>query len=117
MVTTAPEPLALLVILMVSRARLDDFRAFERHAARIMRRYGGAIERTLVFPLDDMEQLKEVHVVSFPSAQAFDDYRADSELARLAPMRERAIVSTEIWTGRNGPEYMAELGAGATLAR
>lgn len=115
--TTAHEPLALLVILTVSRARLDDFRAFERQAARIMHRYGGAIERTLVFPLDDPEQLKEVHVVSFPTARAFDEYRADPELARLAPLRERAVVSTEIWRGRNGPEYLAEPSSGATLAR
>jgi hypothetical protein len=109
------EPLALLVILTVARAKLDEFRAFEQRAAGILGAYGGVIERALVFAAEDPQHLKEVHVVSFPNAQAFASYRADPELAALAPLRERVIAATEIWVGRNGPQYMAEPGSGATL--
>ena len=109
------EPLALLVILTVARAKLDEFRAFEQQAARILRAHGGAIERALVFAAEDPQHLKEVHVVSFPNAQAFESYRADTELAALAPLRERVIAATDIWVGRNGPVYVANPGAGATL--
>lgn len=109
------EPLALLVILTVPRARLEDFRAFEQQAACIMRAYGGVIERTLVFPAGDAEHLKEVHIVSFPNTQSFTDYRADPELAALAPLRQRAIAATEIWVGQQGPVYVADSGTSATL--
>jgi hypothetical protein len=108
------EPLALLVILTVRHERLEEFREFERNAARILYAHGGSIEQALVFPLDG-EHSKEVHVVSFPSARAFDAYRHDAELIALAPLRERAIVSTEIWSGRKGPDYMAQVRRGATL--
>ncbi len=115
MIAERDEPLALLVILTVARAKLDEFRAFEQQAAGILRAYGGVIERALVFAADDPEHLKEVHVVSFPNAQALESYRADAELAALRPVRERVIVATEIWIGRNGPVYVANPGAGATL--
>ncbi|HMJ10038.1 MAG TPA: hypothetical protein VK524_01470 [Polyangiaceae bacterium] len=110
------EPLALVVVLTVPLARLEQFRSFEQQAARIMLAYGGRIEQSVVVPLPaDPQHLKEVHVVTFPSSDAFEAYRADSELAALAPLRESAIAATEIWMGRQGPTYMAEAGARATL--
>jgi hypothetical protein len=37
----------LVAILTVRKDALDQFRAFERHAAAVMRAHGGRIERTV----------------------------------------------------------------------
>jgi hypothetical protein len=43
--------------------------------------------------------------VRFRDAAALRAYRADPELAALAPLREAAIAATELWTGVDGPRY------------
>ena len=95
-----------IVILTVRPEALDAFRAFEHQAARIMARHGGAIERVVVVkPAAPETQHKEVHLVTFPSAEAFAAYRADPALKALAPLREASVVSTETWEGEEGPTY------------
>jgi uncharacterized protein (DUF1330 family) len=96
----------LVAILGVRRAALAQFHAYETRAAAIMRRYGGAIARTVaIAPGPDAALIKEVHVVTFPSADAFAAYRQDAELAEAAPLRDAAIASTEILIGSDGPRY------------
>ena len=98
--------MTLVVILTVRPAFLEQFRAFERQAAGIMARYGGAIERTVVVPPAAAGALlQEIHLVTFPGPPAFDAYRQDPDLARLAPLRETAIVGTQILIGEEGPAY------------
>jgi uncharacterized protein (DUF1330 family) len=98
----------IVAVLTVRRARAEEFRRFETAAAQIMARHGGAIERTVRLdpaPADDPERFRELHLVRFRDAAAFGAYRADPELAALAPLREAAIAATEIWTGTDGPTY------------
>ncbi len=96
----------LVVILTVRPEALDTFRAFERQAARVMARHGGAIERAVVIPpVQPGAPLKEVHLVAFPSPEAFAAYRADPALHGLASLREAAVLNTEIWAGEEGPRY------------
>lgn len=114
----------LVVVLTVRRDRAEDFHRFETAAARIMARHGGAMERTVRLdeaprtarpPLDDSdaeprataapEAFREVHLVRFPSEDAFRAYRADPELGSLAPLRAASIIATEIWPGTDGPTY------------
>src|SRR5262249_40578500 len=98
----------IVAVLTVWRTRADEFRRFEAAAARLMARHGGAIERTVALdpePGDEPERFRELHLVQFPDAAAFQAYRADPELAALAALRESAIVSTELWTGTDGPTY------------
>lgn len=98
--------MTLVAILTVRRAALDDFRAFERHAAAVMARHGGRIERTVVVPLSGApELLKEVHVVTFPDGRAFEAYRADPRRDELAHLRAAAVVHTEVLAGEDGPSY------------
>jgi uncharacterized protein (DUF1330 family) len=100
-------PVTLVAILTVRRAALDRFRAYERAAARIMAAHGGAIERTVVVDDGAGDALREVHVVTFPSAAAWDAYRADPALAALAAERATAVIATEVLTGADGPDYGA----------
>jgi hypothetical protein len=92
--------LYLVVTLVVRRAKLAEFREFERNAQRIMARYGGSIREAVLIDTEaDSSTVKEVHVVTFPDRAAFDAYRADAEHAALRPMRELAVVSTEVEFG------------------
>lgn len=100
------ERLVIVATLTVRVAALAEFRAFERHAARVMARYGGAIERTVFATVEGAPDLaREVHVVTFPNAAAFASYRSDPELAERAKERDRAVVKTQIVRGVDGPDY------------
>ena len=98
--------MTLVVTLRVRRERLEDFRAFERHAAAVMADHGGCLERTVVAPVEGRADLfAEVHVVTFPGEAAFAAYRADPRLSALAHLRDGAVVGTEILVGEDGPSY------------
>ena len=98
--------MTLVVILSVRSEAVDTFRSFEQQAARVMAKYGGAIERTVVIaPARPGEVLKEIHIVTFPNEQALEAYRNDSDLKQLAHLREAVVVQTEILVGEDGPDY------------
>lgn len=113
--------------LTVRRDELELFRWYEHAAARVMARYGGAIEHAYVIDdkrpepdFDDaatldrdaattldleIDTIHEIHVVRFPNAAAFDAYKADPEITALAGARDRAVLATEIWPASDGPRY------------
>ena len=93
----------LVATLAVRRERLGEFRRFEQSATHS----AGAIERFVAVDDSAAEHYREVHVVTFPDAAAFSAYRADPELAALAPLREAAIVATDVLVGDDGPSYTA----------
>jgi antibiotic biosynthesis monooxygenase (ABM) superfamily enzyme len=98
--------IVLVVTLTVRTESVEDFRAFERAAAKIMADHGGRIERTIVVPAtDDGDPWREVHVVRFPNDDSLAAYRLDDRLLALAEQRERAIIQTTILTGADGPDY------------
>jgi hypothetical protein len=98
--------MTIVAVLTVRRRALDDFRVFERHAARVMAAHGGRIERAVVAPVaDDPDLVREIHVVTFPDAGAFQAYRDDPRLTEHAHLREAAVVSTEVFVGEDGPDY------------
>jgi uncharacterized protein (DUF1330 family) len=100
--------LTLVAILTVRCAARDDFRAFERRAAAVMARYGGAIARAVVIPPRGGEEVfREVHVVTFPDEGALRAYQADPELKAAAHLREASVVATELMIGEDGPDYGA----------
>ncbi len=56
-------------------------------------------------PDDAPGTFRELHLVRSRDEAARRAYRADPELAALAPLREAAITATELWTGADGPSY------------
>ena len=96
--------LTLIVALYLHPGRHADFERFESEAAKIMRRYGGAIERRIVCPPSD-SQPDEVHIVTFPDEESHARYRSDYELQTLADLRSRAIRNTVIWRGGDAPAF------------
>ena len=47
----------------------------------------------------------EIHIVSFPGPEQLEAYRGDTELAKLAPLRQAAIARTEVIIGEEGEPY------------
>jgi antibiotic biosynthesis monooxygenase (ABM) superfamily enzyme len=100
--------MTLVAILTVRTGAREKFRAFETHAAAVMTTHGGRIERTIVMAPDGSPDVfKEIHVVTFPNAQAFAAYRNDERLGQMAYLREESVVNMEIFIGEDGPTYGA----------
>ena len=100
--------MTLVVILTVRSEAIDKFRTFEKKAAVVMAKHGGAIERTVVvLPESTRGFLKEIHLVTFPHEQALLAYQQDGDLREVAHLREESVVQTEILVGENGPDYGA----------
>ena len=90
------ERLVVVAILTPRCEALRLFREYEDEAAQILVEYGGKIER--IINIDDG---REVHVVTFPNHEAFRSYRDDSHLAALAGIREACIAHTELLIGHD----------------
>ena len=97
------ERVSLVVSLWIRDNDVAGFEAFERAAAAIMSKHGGLVE-TVVRCSGEGDPF-EVHVVSFPSAAAFQEYRDDPRLTELRPLRDRSIARTEVWRGMQRQPY------------
>ncbi|MBL8222576.1 MAG: DUF1330 domain-containing protein [Bryobacterales bacterium] len=100
----------VVAILTPKPEAWDLFREYETKAAAILARYGARIVQSIV----DEPRTREVHLIAFPSREAFQHYRADVELASLATLREASITHTEVIIGHDGPTYG---GAGTSLTQ
>ena len=99
-------PIYRVVSLWIRFGAVAEFEAYERNAARIMRKYGGAIEKVIRTGQENSPEIPfEIHLVSFPSQEQFAAYRADLELVSLAADRESAILKTVVIPGVGGPAY------------
>ena len=98
--------MTLVAILTVRKDAIEKFRAFETHAAGVMKEHGGRIERTIVVaPEGSPDVIKEIHVLTFPDAEALAQYRNDKRLAELAHLRDESVTHTELLAGEEGSSY------------
>jgi uncharacterized protein (DUF1330 family) len=96
------QSIQVVVRLWIDPSRVQEFESYERKAARIMARHGGAVLESVRTSETDApagDAPFEVHVLEFPSPEAFNAYRTDPELAALAAEREMAITRTEVLAG------------------
>ena len=100
------KPLYIVANVWIEAGRVADFEAYETKAARIMKRYGGQIERT-IRPVEggDANTPFEIHVLRFPDQLQFDAFRADDELKALAPERAAVITRSVAVLGIEAPVY------------
>ena len=100
-------PIYIVATLWIREGNVAAFEAYERKAARIMKRYGGSIERTVrpSAPDASSDQPFEVHLVRFPSEEVFERYRTDAALKALSAEREAVITKTLVLIGSEGPAY------------
>jgi len=90
----------LVVTLVVRVEALESFTRFECEAAKIMARHGGKIERAMRMAVEPSTQtFREIHWVSFASAEGFAAYRADEALKPWLSLRDAAVAKMEILSG------------------
>jgi uncharacterized protein (DUF1330 family) len=100
--------LQVVVRLWIHPGQQSAFESYERKAVQIMRRYGGSVQqtvRTTEAAPSPTDPPFEVHVLEFPSVDAFHSYRSDAELAVLSAERAAVISRTEVILGTVGPKY------------
>lgn len=100
-------PIYVIASLWIENGNLAAFEAYERKAARIMKRYGGLVERVVRLSANEEQpgQPFEIHLVRFPSPEMFAAYRSDSELQALSSERNAAITRTTVMVGHENPTY------------
>lgn len=100
-------PTFLVVSLWIREGRIAGFEAYEQKTSRIMKRYGGVVERTVRVsePGTASGQPFEVHVVCFPSQAMCEAYRTDAEVKALSSEREAVIMKTVVLEGTLVPTY------------
>ena len=98
----------LVASLFIHPGREVEFRQFEVEAARIMKKYGGQIERVIRPTASGAAEAlpHEIHIVTFPSREQFAAYRADQDLASFAALRQVAIARTDVVMGEEGEPYL-----------
>ncbi|MGH1358581.1 MAG: DUF1330 domain-containing protein [Burkholderiaceae bacterium] len=103
------------MIQILARLNVKDFVAletFERQALAIMNEYGGRFVVSFEVARFQDGTGSEIHVLQFPSAAQFEQYRADSRLLAMAELRARAIESTEVCVSSQIKDYSRSAGAG-----
>ena len=73
--------LTLALVARIPAAGVAEFSAYEDAVLALLGRHGGLLERRLRTPDGQVE----IHVVSFPDADALAAYRADPERGALTP--------------------------------
>jgi antibiotic biosynthesis monooxygenase (ABM) superfamily enzyme len=103
----ATAPLYILVRIWIRSGHEAQFEAYENNVARIMARYGGAIERAIrpSRASEGSDEPFEVHVLKFPSRERYDAYLADAERHSLSGKRARLITNSDSLVGTPGPAY------------
>ena len=85
----------VVVVLDVPPEAVTVFRRYEDAVLPLLRRYDGRLERRLRTP----DGATEVHLLSFPSAAAWDAYRADPERLDHRPLLAGVHVGQRVLAG------------------
>jgi uncharacterized protein (DUF1330 family) len=93
--------LYLTVLLYLKDGKQDQFYEYERKVKPIIESYGGQFEKVIkpTQILGDMPMPDEIHLLSFPSEESFQSYRADPNLPEIAQLRAGAVEKTIIISG------------------
>jgi uncharacterized protein (DUF1330 family) len=91
----------LTVLLYLHEDQAEQFHQYEQRIKSILESYGGRFERVLkpTQVSGDMPLPDEVHWLSFPSEADFQQYRTDTRLAQLAPLRSASVQKTVVISG------------------
>lgn len=85
-----------LIVVLVARVPVDGvelFDDYERHVLPLLADHGAALERRL----RSADRCAEVHLVSFPTPEAFAAYRADPRRVEHAPLLAESKAVIELF--------------------
>jgi uncharacterized protein (DUF1330 family) len=90
-----------MVLLYLKDGQQAQFYDYERRVKPIIESYGGRFEKVIKptqiigdFPMPD-----EIHLLSFPSEDSFQNYRESPELPKIAHLRAESVEETIIISG------------------
>jgi len=84
------------ILVKLEVKNFDALEVFEKQASAIMEKYQGRIVSAFETIRDSDGSGEEIHILEFPSEEAFSRYKSDSSLANLAGQRAQAISGTEV---------------------
>jgi uncharacterized protein (DUF1330 family) len=89
--------LYLLVKLYVRPGKTESFRAYERKALALFRRYGGEVVAAFSPEpgAEGADRPDEIHVLSVANRSQFDDYLADPDRQAMAAERDSVLLASE----------------------
>lgn len=89
----------ITVHLYAHEGDIATLRSFEREALALVRQFGGELLAAFkpANPDNSADIPDEIHLLRFPSQDAFDAYRNSPESAALAPKRTATIRKTTIF--------------------
>jgi hypothetical protein len=91
-----------VVVVLVARIPergIEDFRRYERAVLPLLTDHGGAMQRRL----RSEDGTVEVHMVGFPSAEAFASYRSDPGRERHADLLGSSGADIEVFELGDAP--------------
>ncbi len=81
-----------VLIARIPPGRLELFMEYERHVLPLLEEHEGMLE----LRVRTHDECVEVHVVSFPSSEAFAAYRSDPRRARHQRLLSESRANTEL---------------------
>jgi uncharacterized protein (DUF1330 family) len=83
--------LTLVLIARIPPEGIAAFQAYEDQVLPILKEYGGRLQRRLRNELGTLE----LHILTFPSDAAYQNYRADPRRTAAAPLLDSACAKFE----------------------
>ena len=99
----------ILAMLHAGLEGVEGLRAYEARVIPIMREHGGRV--LSAFKPEGHEHPDcpdEIHLIEFPSDEAFQSYRDDPQITRLAEMRGISISKTSVYLSEELIDYSDE---------
>ena len=96
----------VIACLWLKNGNVEALADFERAATRVMAAHGGRIERVVRIGRANVPDAPfEIHVTTFPDANAYAAYQDDPATRALAAARAAAIARTVIYAGSEIAPY------------
>ncbi len=97
----------IYILVKLQVKNFDALDTFERQAVKIMDKHSGRMVYALEISQEDNKG-EEIHLLEFPSEEAFIAYRKDDAHKNLTELRESAITSTEVTISSKMKNYLLD---------
>jgi uncharacterized protein (DUF1330 family) len=96
----------ILAMLHAGAEGIESLRDYERKVLPILEEHGGKLLSAFT-PRghDHPECPDEIHLIEFPSDEAFQSYRSDERVAKLSEMRGACISKTVVHVSKEMVSY------------
>ena len=96
----------IIALLYASDSGLAGLRAFESQAIPILREHGGQLISASTNLDRAAGEADEIHVIQFPSVDAFEAYKNDQRVIDLRSYKETMISKMEVHITNSFHEYL-----------